>query len=137
MLPQRAYDGAMPLPHWLTRVNLAVSNRITGPFAAYLPWFGVLEHVGRRSGTVRRTPLNVFRHDNRYVIALTYGPDVQWVANVLAAGECRIRTRGRWVRLVEPRRFSDPSRRRVPLIVRIVLRLIGVTEFLEMRRSQA
>lgn len=123
----------MPLPHWLTRVNLVVTNRITAPFAAYLPWFCVLEHVGRESGTVRRTPLNVFRRGDRYVFALTYGPEVEWVANVLAAGESRIRTGGRWVRLVEPRRFTDPLRQPVPWVVRVVLRLIGVTEFLEMR----
>ena len=126
----------MPLPHWLTRVNLAFGNRILAPFAAHLPWFGVLEHVGRRSGTVRRTPLTIFRHGpDRYVIALTYGTEVQWLRNVLAAGECRIRTRGRWVRLAEPRRFSDPSRREMPRSVRPILALLGVTEFLEMRRA--
>jgi deazaflavin-dependent oxidoreductase (nitroreductase family) len=124
----------MPLPHWLTRVNLLVGNRITAPFAAYLPWFCILEHVGRRSGTVRRTPVSVFRRGDRYVFALFYGPEVQWVANVLAAGECRIRTGGRWIRLAEPRRFTDPARRRVPWIVRVVLAVLRVNEFLEMRR---
>ena len=127
--------GHMPLPRWLRRVNLAASNRLTLPLAPWLPWFCLLEHVGRRTGEVRHTPMNVFRRGDHYVFALTYGPDVQWVANILAAGECRIRTRGRWVRLVDPRRFSDPERRRVPWIVRIILRLIGVTEFLEIRRA--
>ncbi|MGH2418012.1 MAG: nitroreductase family deazaflavin-dependent oxidoreductase, partial [Candidatus Limnocylindria bacterium] len=96
----------MPLPHWLTRVNLVVTNRLTAPLAPWLPWFCLLEHVGRESGAVRHTPLNVFRRGNRYVFALTYGPDVQWVANVLEAGDCRIRTGGRWVRLEEPHRFT-------------------------------
>jgi deazaflavin-dependent oxidoreductase (nitroreductase family) len=126
--------GHMALPHWLTRVNLVVTNRIIGPFAGWFPWFGVVEHVGRRSGTVRRTPLNVFRRGDRYVFALTYGPDVQWVANVLAAGECRMRTGGRLIRLAEPRRFRDQARREVPWIVRRVLAVINVSEFLEMRR---
>jgi len=127
--------GHMALPRWLRRVNLVVTNRLTRPFVPWLPWFCLLEHVGRRSGTVRHTPMNVFRDDDRYVFALTYGPDVEWVANILAAGGCRIRTRGRWTPLADPRRFSDPARRRVPWVVRIVLRLIGVTEFLEMRRA--
>ena len=127
--------GHMPLPRWLRRVNLVATNRLTGLLAPWLPWFCLLEHVGRRTGEVRHTPMNVFRRGERYVFALTYGPDVQWVANILAAGECRIRTRGRSVRLTDPRRFSDPSRRQVPWIVRIVLWLIGVTEFLEMRRA--
>jgi deazaflavin-dependent oxidoreductase (nitroreductase family) len=118
-------------------VNLVVTNRLTAPLAPRLPWFCLLEHVGRRSGKVRHTPMNVFRIGDRYVFALTYGPEVQWVANVLAAGECRIKSGGRWIRLVEPRRFTDTARRRVPWIVRIALRLIGVTEFLEMRRVGA
>jgi deazaflavin-dependent oxidoreductase (nitroreductase family) len=126
--------GHVPLPHWLTRVN-PVANRITTPFAAHLPWFGVLEHVGRRSGTVRRTPLALVRRGaDRYVIALFYGPDVQWLANVEAAGACRVRTRGRWVRLVGPRRFRDPRRREVPWIFRPVLALLRVNEFVELRR---
>jgi len=124
----------MPLPHWLTRVNLVVTNRITRPIAGRLPWFGLLEQVGRRSGTVRRTPINIFRRGDRYVIALTYGPDVQWLKNVLAAGGCRVCMQGRWVSLTAPRRFRDPRRREVPWIVRQALWILNVSEFLELRR---
>jgi deazaflavin-dependent oxidoreductase (nitroreductase family) len=125
----------VPLPHWLTRVNLAVTNNLTRPFAGRLPWFGVLEHVGRRSGTVRQTPINIFPRGERYVIALTYGPDVAWLKNVLAAGGCRVRIEGRWLRLTQPRRFRDPRRRAVPPIVRVPLRVLGVDEFVELRRA--
>ena len=123
----------MPLPHWLTRVNLAFGNHVTRPFAGWLPWFGVLEHVGRRSGTVRQTPLNIFPRRDGYVVALTYGPDVEWLKNVEAAGACRVRIMGRWVSLTEPRRFHDPKRRAVPLIVRPILALLRVTDFVELR----
>ena len=125
--------GHMPLPHWLTRVNLVVSNRLIAPFALVVPWFGVLEHVGRHSRTVRRTPLMIFRRaPNRYVIALAYFPDVQWLKNVVDAGRCRVKTRGRWITLRDPRRFTDPSRRQVPVIVRPILNLLGVVEFVEL-----
>lgn len=127
----------MPLPRWVTRVNLAVTNRLTAPLAVRLPWFCILEHVGRRSGTVRRTPLNIFRRGDRWVVALTYGPDVQWLKNVVAAGECRILTRGRWLRLAEPRRFRDPLRRSVPLPVRWALWVLRVDEFVELREATA
>lgn len=122
----------MALPHWLTRVNLVLTNRLIGPFAGWLPWFGILEHTGRRTGTVRRNPINLFRRGDRYTIALTYGPDVQWLRNVEAAGRCRVRTRGRWIMLVEPRQFTDSSRRVVPLVVRPILALLRVTEFVEL-----
>src|SRR4051812_50111715 len=76
----------MPLPKRLARFNLHVTNRVLGPFARRLPGFAVVAHVGRRSGRVRQTPVNLFRDGDRYVIALTYGADSQWVRNVLAAG---------------------------------------------------
>ena len=124
----------MALPRWLGRFNVAVTNRLTMPIAGWAPWFGIVEHVGRSSGVVRRTPINVFRHGrNRWVVALTYGPDLDWVENVMAAGGCRLRTRGRWIRLVEPRRSNDPSRRQVPLPVRVALWVLRVDWFLELR----
>ena len=126
----------MPLPRALARFNLAVTNRVTGPFAGRLPGFAVLEHVGRSSGRVRTTPVNVFRHGDRYVVALTYGRDSQWVRNVLAAGGCEVRTAGRRVRLVDPQVVNDPRRRLVPAPVRPVLAAIAVDDFLVLRADQ-
>ena len=127
----------VPLPHWLARVNVRFSNRFMRPIAARLPWFCVLEHVGRTSGTVRRTALMAFhRKPDRWVIALTYGREVQWLRNVLAAGGCRLQSRGSWVAVGEPRRFSDASRSSVPWIVRPMLAILRVTEFVEMREKR-
>jgi deazaflavin-dependent oxidoreductase (nitroreductase family) len=124
----------MALPHWLTRVNLAFGNNILRPFATVLPWFGVLEHVGRTSGTVRQTPLMAFERDGgRWIVALTYGADVQWLKNVKATGGCRILSRRRWHRLTEPRQFADPKRRVVPIPVRLALAALRVSEFVEFR----
>jgi hypothetical protein len=77
--------------------------------------------------------MNVFRTGDEFVFALTYGADVQWVKNILAAGECGLRTRGRTLRLVEPVLFVDPERRRMPFPVRQLLGLMRVSEFLRMR----
>jgi deazaflavin-dependent oxidoreductase (nitroreductase family) len=128
--------GHVPLPHWLARVNVRFSNRFMRPIAARLPWFCVLEHVGRSSGTVRRTALMAFRRNpHRWVIALTYGTKVQWLRNVVAAGGCRLLVRGRWLAVGEPRRFHDSSRSHVPWLVRIPLAVLRVDEFLELRES--
>ena len=35
---------------WLAKINIAVTNRITRLFAGWLPGFGILTHVGRKSG---------------------------------------------------------------------------------------
>jgi hypothetical protein len=41
------------------------------------------------------TLVKPFRSPDGFVIALTYGPDRDWVRNVLAAGGCTIEWRGR------------------------------------------
>lgn len=126
--------GHVALPHWLARLNLHISNAFMRPIAARLPWFGVIEHVGRTSGTVRRTALMAFhRRPDRWVIALTYGTDAQWLKNVVAAGGGRLLSRGRWVDVAEPRRFRDASRSSVPFLVRPMLALLRVSDFVEMR----
>src|ERR1700758_1838124 len=71
---------------WLSKINLAFTNRITGLFAGWLPGFGILTHDGRKSGKVYRTPINVFRASNGFIIALTYRSQSEWVKNVLVAG---------------------------------------------------
>ena len=53
---------------WLAKINIAFTNRITGLFAGWLPGFGILTHVGRKSGKVYRTPINVFRASNGFII---------------------------------------------------------------------
>jgi deazaflavin-dependent oxidoreductase (nitroreductase family) len=125
----------MPMGRSMARFNHYVTNPVTRPFAGRLPGFAIVTHVGRRTGTTYRTPVNVFRRQGGYVFALTYGSSAQWVRNVLDAGECEIETRGRHVHLGSPRLRVDPSLGGMPAFVRFVLRRNGVTEFLEMRPS--
>lgn len=120
----------MALPRSVARFNARVTNRVTRTFAGRLPGFGIVTHVGRTSERTYRTPVNVFRSGDRYVIALTYGADSDWVKNVAAAGGCELRTRGRTVRLADPRIVADPSRHLVPAPVRLILRLIRASDFM-------
>ena len=110
-----------------------VFNPISRRFARWLPGFGILGYRGRRSGKAYRTPLNVFRHRDDWVFALTYGSDVQWVKNVLAAGEATLEIRRRKIRLVRPELIVDPERRLMPFGVRQVLGVMRVSEFMRMR----
>jgi deazaflavin-dependent oxidoreductase (nitroreductase family) len=113
---------------WLAKINIAVTNRITSLFAGWLPGFGILTHVGRKSGKVYRTPVNVFRAPNGFIIALTYSSQSEWVKNVLAAGGCELKTRGMKYQFSTPKVVRDPSRRRFPILVRLVLKLVGADE---------
>ena len=124
----------MPMPLWLGRFNTRYTNRIIGPILVWLPWFGWLFHVGRTTGRPYRTPLMLFRRGDRGVIALTYGERTQWLKNVLAAGECTFQSpRGEPVHLASPEFVHDPSRRLVPLIMRLPLWVIRVSDFVVLR----
>ncbi|HEY8456256.1 MAG TPA: nitroreductase family deazaflavin-dependent oxidoreductase [Actinopolymorphaceae bacterium] len=120
----------MVLPRRLARVNRVATNRVLGLIADWMPGFGVISHVGRRSGRRYRTPVNVFRSDDGYVIALTYGPNCDWVKNVMSAGGCELTTKRRRVRLTEPRIVHDETRRHMPSVVKLILSRIGVSDFL-------
>jgi deazaflavin-dependent oxidoreductase (nitroreductase family) len=122
----------VPLPRKLARFNRRVTNRLARHVAGWAPTLALLTHVGRRSGREYETPVNVFRVDNRYVFALTYG-ESEWAKNVVAAGGCVIRTRRRDVRLSDPERVTDPSRRGIPIPYRWVLAWLHVDEFLVLR----
>jgi deazaflavin-dependent oxidoreductase (nitroreductase family) len=128
----------VPLPDRLARINRRVTNPIMRTFAGRVPGFAIVVHRGRRTGREYRTPVNAFRSPAGIVIALTYGPDRDWVRNVLAAGACTIEWRGR------PRRFHHPAVRqddealhRVPAPVRLSLGLLRVSAVLTLDEVDA
>jgi deazaflavin-dependent oxidoreductase (nitroreductase family) len=117
---------------WLAKINIAFTNRITSLFAGWLPGFGILTHVGRKSGKVYRTPVNVFRAPIGFIIALTYSSQSEWVKNVLAAGGCELKTRGKKYHLSSPNVVRDPTRRRFPIPVQVVLKVVGADEYMDL-----
>lgn len=106
------------------------------PLAERLPGFAVVMHTGRRSGRRYRTPVNLLRSGDGYAIALTYGRDRDWVRNVMAAGRCEVDTRGRTIRLEEPRIVSNPRGTAVLGALRPILKALRVTEFMELKESR-
>ncbi|OHU94740.1 nitroreductase family deazaflavin-dependent oxidoreductase [Mycobacterium talmoniae] len=96
----------MQLPQWLARFNRYFTNPIQRLWAGWAPTFGILEHVGRRSGKSYRTPLSVFSTDDGVAILLTYGPNRDWLKNITAAGGGRMRRYGKTFAVTNPRRVS-------------------------------
>lgn len=124
----------MPIPDGMRHVNKVSLNKVTRPLFRWLPGMGVVVHRGRRSGKAYRTPVNVFpRPGGRYVVALTYGPDTDWVKNVLAAGGCELLTRGTHLELTAPQLFHDEARHEIRMFERAVLGRLHVYDFLELQ----
>jgi deazaflavin-dependent oxidoreductase (nitroreductase family) len=109
-----------------------VTNRVAVRFASRLAGFGIVTNLGRKSGKVYRTPVNVFREPDGFLIALTYGRDSGWVRNVLAAGGCQLETRRVQYQLFRPVVVHDSTRQRFPVLVRIILGLVAANDFLQL-----
>jgi deazaflavin-dependent oxidoreductase (nitroreductase family) len=118
----------------MRQVNKVALNKVTRQLAPWLPGLGVVVHHGRQSGKQYRTPVNVFpRPGGCYVLALTYGPDTDWVKNVVAARGCELLTRGTHLELTAPRLFHDEARNEIRVVERTILGLLHVYDFLELR----
>jgi deazaflavin-dependent oxidoreductase (nitroreductase family) len=122
----------MPAPRSIARFNKRFTNRLSLRVAGYLPGFAIVSHIGRKSGHIYHTPVNAFRTEDGYIIALTYGTQSDWVKNVLVAGWCELQTRGRRARLSDPRIVTDESKSWAPLPVRIVLSLIHAPQYMRL-----
>ena len=127
---------AVPFAKRIAAFNHRVTNPILDPIVWFLPGFGRIEHVGRRTGRRHVAPMMGFPSPDgrRVTFALTYGPDTNWVRNVLAAGRFSYRTRtGGEMELLDPVVRRDPTRAAMPRLVRPFLGLLAVDEFLEAR----
>ena len=78
---------------WMTKRFINPRQRLTAGSAGATT--SIVRNVGRRSGTVYETPVDVVPAGDGFLIALPYGTNAQWVRNVLAAGSATILTDGR------------------------------------------
>lgn len=113
----------------LNRVTTRLARSGRGPFS-------LIRHVGRRSGRTYETPVILASVPEGFVAELTYGEDVNWYRNIVAAGSCVVVNRGREFRIesIEP---CDPTvgRNAYPLPFRAILRIAGRKDF-RLLRSQ-
>ncbi|MCA4751961.1 MULTISPECIES: nitroreductase family deazaflavin-dependent oxidoreductase [Mycolicibacterium] len=124
----------MPAPRWVARANKAGLNKLTRFIAPWAPGWAVVIHRGRKSGRTFRTPLWAFRRHDGYVIALTYGPQADWVRNVLAAGGCELEARRHKHRMTAPEVYRDDKASDMPVFIRFMLRwVIRAPEFLSLK----
>ena len=125
----------MTAPYWITRVNLRFTNKLMVLLSDDIPPLATLHHVGRASGRRYRTPIMAFRTPRGFVVALTYGPDVQWLRN-LEAAPGRLVQRRRVHELRDPVMLApDDGAALVPPWTRAALRVLRVDDFVELRAT--
>ena len=121
----------MPLPARLGSFNRRIPNPLIGMVAGRVPPLAIVEHVGRRSGRMHRTPVLAFPADGGWVIALVYGVGTDWVRNVMVADGCTLERAGSRIRLRRPRVLDgDASERHLPGPVPVALRALRAGQYL-------
>jgi deazaflavin-dependent oxidoreductase (nitroreductase family) len=95
----------------------------------------VIEHRGRRSGKVYRTPVVVRPTGDGFIVPMPWGEGTDWYRNVRAAGECVIHWKGRDYPLVQPELVDDPTAARASFnsIERAVITRLGINHYLHLR----
>lgn len=96
----------MRVPRAVAQFNRRVTNPVARSLTPWLPCLGTLEHTGRKSGRRYRTPLLVFKTRDGFVILIGYGPETDWLKNVLAGGPTVLHKQGRALALGSPRIVS-------------------------------
>jgi len=96
--------------------------------------FALLRHVGRRSGKPYETPIIVMPQGNGFVIALTYGPEVDWYRNVQAAGAASLLWHNQEYTLKQPESINtETGLSAFPPPFRQILGVLGTQHFVRMR----
>jgi deazaflavin-dependent oxidoreductase (nitroreductase family) len=100
-------------------------------FARHIPLYVVLEHRGRRSGRVFRTPLAGIRVERGFLLPLAFGEKAHWVLNLRQAGGGVVEWRGRRIAVADPEVVSwNEGKASVPALQRRLAPVFGVKQFL-------
>ena len=73
-----------------------VVNPVVTLVAGYVPWWSLLETIGRKSGKPRRNPVGNGLKGDIFWIVSEHGPRAAYVKNIRANPRVRIRVKGRW-----------------------------------------
>jgi deazaflavin-dependent oxidoreductase (nitroreductase family) len=108
-------------------VNTVVNPRLVhhGLAGSGASEIGTLEHVGRRSGIRRLTPVHPEPTPDGFRIVVPLGSHSEWAKNVLAAGHCRLQLRDVVYDLDEPTVISARDAGNLPTAVRAVMAALG------------
>jgi len=119
----------MPIPMWVAQIN----KRVLNPLELRRGVRPVLTHVGRSSGKTYRTPLDAHPVDGGYIVIVMYGPDSDWVQNVLAAGAATLEIEGEEFELMSPRLVSkEDAWQLLSTTTKAPPDYLRVTEYLQM-----
>jgi deazaflavin-dependent oxidoreductase (nitroreductase family) len=122
-----------PFRKFLTAYN-GLARRASGtPRSSW----GLLSHIGRRSGRRYQTSLGTTVFGDGFLLPLGYGIGSDWYRNIMATGRCELAWKGHTYQLAGPELITGPKPLQAwPPRDRILLRLAGIHDFVWVHRSE-
>ena len=137
MIPQTRPD--LPAPTRRQRItswfHRRLANPVMRPLSRYIPGQAVIETTGRRTGLPRRTPVGGKIIDGSFWLVADHGLRSQYVRNIQASPQVRLRIGGRWQAGTAHILADDDPRARLqqlPWFNSLMVRLLG-TDLLTVR----
>ncbi len=129
--------GTWPKPLWraIRTSNKYVLNPVMGMLAGRKNWYAAaIGHTGRKSGRQYSTPVVAERIPDGFIIPLPYGTRVDWLQNVLAAGQATVSADGETHDVTDPEIIDaqaalpmlSPGRRRT-------FERVGIADYLKVK----
>jgi len=119
--------------------NKHLLNPLALRLAARRPmYYGIVHHVGRRSGASYSTPVVVKLTSDGAVAPLPYGASTDWCRNVLKAGGCSVTLNGSDMAFTAPELIcTHAAEPLVPANTAGVWRRIGIKKYLRLTFATA
>ena len=112
-----------------------LSRRMAG--TRWFPLWGVLRHVGRRSGSAYEIPVVALPFAGGFLVPLPFGDQAQWLKNIQAADHAGLRHAGHDYVIDHPEvvdlKTAGPD---LPGWVRFAAGRVGIDQFVRVRRVE-
>ena len=131
-------DTMTPFRNAVRTFNKHVLNPVMLQLAGRKHWYAsVIRHTGRRSGKQYATPVVAEKVAGGFLIPLPYGPGVDWLCNVLAAGKATIASGGETHEVTRPEIIDLPAASlQLPARRRRAFERFGVDKFVKVTLAQ-
>lgn len=126
-----------PLLAAIRNSNKYLLNPLMSTLAGRKYWYAAaIRHTGRKSGKQYSTPVGVERVQDGFVIPLAYGTQVDWLKNVIAAGQATISAKGETYDVTDPEVIDAAAA--LPSLSpkrRMTFERLGITHYLKVKAT--